>query len=444
MDGRSLELTLPRPRAHVVTPTHPRLPRVDEVVCGKYQIRRLLMKGATGEVMAAEALESAKMVALGFVGAGVYGRDAEARLDCEARVAARLRSRHAVRILGCERLPTGSPFIVMEPLHGRRISDLLDEGVKLRLSSVIRYIVQACEAVAEAHKLGLVHGRIGNDTLFLTSDCERDVHVKVLGFGFTIDEPSGWPGLDPRVDIAGLGKTLLEHLEREADVPRSIEVIVRRCLEPSPARFQTAGDLAQALERALGAMSGDVEAPVSAPSRPVVDAWEPTLASPSGHAPAPAHAPPPAPAHSPAESRSRPTVPRLRDVRGLALFLPSWLTPAVIGAAFAVSVIAMLASLSALRLDGRAKPARSHLAPPADPIPTPVPPVPVPRVLAVSVPAAPASVAPTIVAPAPVRVTPTPRPAHEPAKIAPVQRRAQSANDRTASPAIFDAALARH
>ncbi|HEV8247097.1 MAG TPA: protein kinase, partial [Polyangiaceae bacterium] len=168
------------------------------------------------------------------------------------------------------------------------------------------YILQACEALAEAHGLGIVHRDLKPANLFLARQTDGSCLVKVLDFGISkrvdvtpIGGSGSGPGLthattmlgspqymspeqvknassvDTRTDIWALGVVLYELLSDSTpfggdtlpavsvrivteppialsslcpEVPRALEAIVERCLDKEPGRrFQSIAELCEAL-----------------------------------------------------------------------------------------------------------------------------------------------------------------------------------------------------
>ena len=89
------------------------------------------------------------------------------------------------RVLDVGTAETGSPYIVMEYLEGRDLSDLLSERGRLPIPEAIGYVLQAAEAVAEAHGLGIIHRDLKPANLFLTNRPDGSSCVKVLDFGIS-------------------------------------------------------------------------------------------------------------------------------------------------------------------------------------------------------------------------------------------------------------------
>jgi serine/threonine-protein kinase len=272
-----------------------------EVVADKYRIERCIGAGGMGRVYRAHHLELDCPVALKFMRPdALEDADLVERFSREARAAARLKSEHSTRIYDVAKLPTGEPYIVMEYLEGRDMGRLLKERKTLPIEEAADYVLQACEAIGEAHACGIVHRDLKPQNLFVTQGPRGRPLVKVLDFGLAkLDVPShftarsgvtrtgmllGSPNYmspeqlenareaDARTDIWALGACLYEMLagqpafsaptfpilsalvltqdpkplgELRPDVPEGLAGVVHRCLSKSPdARFATLDELA--------------------------------------------------------------------------------------------------------------------------------------------------------------------------------------------------------
>ena len=100
----------------------------------------------------------------------------------EARAAAQLRSEHVARVLDAGLDGEGTPYIVMEFLEGEDLRQRIEEA-SIQVGDAIGFIVQACEAIAEAHAAGIVHRDLKPDNLFITHGVGGLPHVKVVDFG---------------------------------------------------------------------------------------------------------------------------------------------------------------------------------------------------------------------------------------------------------------------
>jgi len=281
--------------------------RVGDVLAAKYRVDRMLGAGGMGVVVAATHVQLDQVVALKLVRAeALHNPEVVARFEREARIAVRLKSEHAARIIDVGRLESGSPYIVMEYLEGQDLAQLLEQRRPLPVVVACDYVIQACDAIAEAHSLGIVHRDLKPGNLFLARTSHDQQVIKVLDFGISKTQgPAGdvnmtrtqavmgSPGymspeqmrstknVDSRTDIWSLGVILYEliagrtpfqadtfsalcvkiavdphppMLELPAKLPPGFEAVVNRALEKDPAmRFQSAAELAQALAPYAGA-----------------------------------------------------------------------------------------------------------------------------------------------------------------------------------------------
>ncbi|HEX7666020.1 MAG TPA: protein kinase [Polyangiaceae bacterium] len=156
------------------------------LLAGKYRVDRVLGEGGMGIVVAATHEVLGQRVALKFLRQHLSAEQTiVARFLREARMAARIQSEHVARILDVGTLESGSPFMVMEYLEGRDLSDVLAEGGPMPIATAIEYVLQACEAIAEAHKIGIVHRDLKPSNLFLTKRADGSPLVKLLDFGIS-------------------------------------------------------------------------------------------------------------------------------------------------------------------------------------------------------------------------------------------------------------------
>jgi serine/threonine-protein kinase len=278
--------------------------REGEILASKYRVERVLGQGGMGVVVAARHVELDELVALKFLlPEAVSEPEAVARFLKEARAAVRIKSEHVARVHDVGQLDSGAPYIVMEYLEGSDLGALLRKRGVLPLEDVIDYVLQACEAIANAHSLGIVHRDLKPSNLMLVTRSDGSDCVKVLDFGIskvasvTGRESSlhmtqtatmlGSPlymspeqmmsarDVDGRTDIWALGTILYELLAGKPpfmadtlpalgvliatapatplralrpDVPPGVEAVAARCLEKSRnQRFANVAELAQAL-----------------------------------------------------------------------------------------------------------------------------------------------------------------------------------------------------
>lgn len=111
--------------------------------------------------------------------------EATARFLREARAAVKIKSEHVARVSDVGTLENGAPYMVIEFLDGADLANTLEKKGVLAIDDAIDYILQASEAIAEAHSYGIVHRDLKPANLFLAKRPDGSPLVKVLDFGIS-------------------------------------------------------------------------------------------------------------------------------------------------------------------------------------------------------------------------------------------------------------------
>jgi serine/threonine-protein kinase len=307
--------------------------QVGATVGGRYQLKRLLGRGAAAVVFAAEHVLVKRPVALKVP-----------LIDADLHELLCVRLRREIAALALVRHPgvvdvidagdsDGLPFLAMELLDGRTLSGLIAARGKLHADETIKVGIELAEALGAVHAAGLVHRDVKPSNVLVTSSPVNQVHLCDFGIArstgsigvferklteagcilgtpeyMSLDAMGGAESADQRVDVYSLGITLFECLtgnvpvegslpqilirlsgaplpsvtELRPDVPPALAALIARCIVQEPAaRYGSMEEVAVAL-RAIGNTPTDR-----------VDLLR--------VAQAPADAPPPGPAAAPAE-----------------------------------------------------------------------------------------------------------------------------------------------
>jgi serine/threonine-protein kinase len=335
------------------------LPRVGETLAGKYTVRRLIACGGMGAVYEVhhEILDQAVALKVLLPEAAEHA-GAASRFINEARASARIRNEHVAQVMDVGRLDDGSAYIVLELLRGSDLARLLEERGPLPLEDAVDYVLQACEAVAEAHALGIIHRDLKPANLFLAQREKGPPLVKVLDFGISklvgferklhgdpvtdsralLGSPSymspeqirSSKHIDARSDLWSLGVILYRLLAKEApfegdnlgtvlasilesapvplrkhrpEVPPELESVIARCLDRNrDTRFQSVDELAEALapfaplrsRYSLERIRTTLGAASRRASTPPAASGDHTVTQPGARTPAPSATPTPA------------------------------------------------------------------------------------------------------------------------------------------------------
>ncbi len=175
----------------------------------------------------------------------------------DARIAQRLEGEHVLRVLEAGSLPDGTPFVVREGAFTTAAREIATNG-PVSPEQAAAWTLEAAEAVAEAHALGMVHGDVGPHSVMLERSDDGPLRVKVAWT--TVAKAEGRAREDLTRDLQGLGRTLralASGVLRDDDeslstdgartLPNGIAHVVARALVDGPGAYANVGELADDL-----------------------------------------------------------------------------------------------------------------------------------------------------------------------------------------------------
>ncbi|NMC72050.1 MAG: serine/threonine protein kinase, partial [Myxococcales bacterium] len=156
------------------------------MIDGKYRVVRLLGEGGMGEVYEAEHAFLERRVAIKILNPEfTRNDDAVRRFYREAQAAGRVGHENICEVIDIGQTVGGLPYIVMQLLVGRSLTQLIAESAPLPIGRTVDIADQALGALHAAHKAGIVHRDIKPDNIYLVSVGGRHDFVKLLDFGIS-------------------------------------------------------------------------------------------------------------------------------------------------------------------------------------------------------------------------------------------------------------------
>jgi serine/threonine protein kinase len=265
---------------------------------GRFQIQRVLGRGSMGAVLLAKDPAIDRIVAIKLIQTAVHltaSKQAKyrERFYREASAAGQLIHPNIVTVFDVGHADDGTPFIVMEYVDGKTLSELL-ETETISFAHAFQIAHDVLEGLAFAHAQGIVHRDVKPGNIIVTPDFRG----KIMDFGIahvvgseltTDDDVLGSPyymapeqlskgTIDRRSDLFSFAVVLYRMLtgsppftgdsfaaiaqsiltedpippdQKNSAITASVRSVILRCLEKNPSdRYDNAEDVAAALDSA--------------------------------------------------------------------------------------------------------------------------------------------------------------------------------------------------
>ena len=162
--------------------------RLQELGC--YELVEKLDHGGMGEIWKARHRMLARPVAVKLIRPELLGAKSSveaaslvSRFHREAHATAALQSAHTVALHDFGVTPEGSFYYVMDLLDGLDLETLVRRFGPLPPERAIHFLVQACDSLAEAHAVGLIHRDVKPANMIACRWGLKWDFIKVLDFG---------------------------------------------------------------------------------------------------------------------------------------------------------------------------------------------------------------------------------------------------------------------
>ena len=155
-----------------------------DILNGQFQILQKIGSGGMGSVYKALQPAMNRMVAVKILHPKLAGRkDLVSRFRREARAMSHLTHPNTVKVYLYGELEDGSLYIVMEYLEGKNLNQTVRSEGALKIERGLPILIQACNALEEAHRAGIIHRDLKPENIFVTQQGGMKDYAKVLDFG---------------------------------------------------------------------------------------------------------------------------------------------------------------------------------------------------------------------------------------------------------------------
>jgi eukaryotic-like serine/threonine-protein kinase len=155
-----------------------------DILNGQFQILQKIGSGGMGSVYKALQPAMNRMVAVKILHPKLANRkDLVSRFRREARAMSHLTHPNTVKVYLYGELEDGSLYIVMEYLEGKNLNQTVRSGGPMPIERGLPILIQACNALEEAHRAGIVHRDLKPENIFITQQGGMSDYAKVLDFG---------------------------------------------------------------------------------------------------------------------------------------------------------------------------------------------------------------------------------------------------------------------
>jgi len=295
---------------------------IGTIIADRYVITETLGEGGMGKVFRARHVRLPREAAIKVLHPHmVKDPAAVARFDREAANASRIDHENVVRVFDFGETAEGLVYLAMEFVPGRTLKDVLEKDGPLALPRAAAVVRQVADGLDAAHRLGIVHRDLKPDNILVLRDEVGVERCKIADFGIAKAIGSGEKSLtqtgfvigtpeymspeqllgeeiDHRSDVYSLalvahqcltGETAFDSktpdrgmmarltnqprtlaaLRPDQSWPNELQAVLNRGLDRERARrFESAGQFASALEKAMTSPVAAKEPPRPTPPKP--------------------------------------------------------------------------------------------------------------------------------------------------------------------------------
>lgn len=152
-------------------------------ILGQYLIEKKLGEGGMGMVFLADQPAMARKAAIKILRPEIASAEQMERFQREAQTLSNIDHPHIIKVYNFGTLEEGELYIAMEFVQGREMDKVLEDEGRMPWERAVSIIVQAADALVEAHSKGIVHRDLKPENIMLCERRDTTDYVKVMDFG---------------------------------------------------------------------------------------------------------------------------------------------------------------------------------------------------------------------------------------------------------------------
>ncbi len=170
---------------------------VGTIVEERYDIIAQVGAGGSSDIYKATDKQTGSVVALKMLHKHLVTRPEKLkRFQQEATAASVLSHPNIISIHGCGITADQQPYLVMDLIEGRTLSDLIAEPVKMAPERMVTIFLQICSAMAHAHERGVIHRNLKPNNIIVVESGRIQDQIKIVDLGLAKLLPESGKELD--------------------------------------------------------------------------------------------------------------------------------------------------------------------------------------------------------------------------------------------------------
>ncbi len=158
-------------------------PQIDEQFKTKYQVLETVGAGGMGVIYKARHNILNRIVAVKMVHAHIVSPEVIKRFYHEGKASSSLSHPYIVKVLDFGTTESGQPYMILDFVHGKTLSNVLATEGSLSTERFIRLFLQICEALSYAHKNWILHRDIKPANIMLVENSRGEEEIRIMDFG---------------------------------------------------------------------------------------------------------------------------------------------------------------------------------------------------------------------------------------------------------------------